>query len=64
MLRPRAAGAGSRGRWKKHEKVHQRYRCSREGCKRMFESYNELRKHMVVDHSLPLECIDCGSTIF
>ncbi|KRY94524.1 hypothetical protein T11_4295, partial [Trichinella zimbabwensis] len=30
----------------------------------MFESYNELRKHMVVDHSLPLECTDCGSTVF
>ncbi|KRY99549.1 hypothetical protein T4B_9100, partial [Trichinella pseudospiralis] len=31
-------------------------KCLKEGCQRMFESYNELRKHLAVGHPLLLEC--------
>ncbi|KRY28281.1 Ataxin-3 [Trichinella spiralis] len=52
----------SRGSWKKHEKVHEGYKCSREGCKRTFQKYNELRKHVAKVHPLPLDCTECGKT--
>ncbi|KRX13899.1 Ataxin-3 [Trichinella nelsoni] len=52
----------SRGSWKKHEKVHEGYKCSREGCKRTFQKYNELRKHVAMVHPLPLDCTECGKT--
>ncbi|KRZ42815.1 hypothetical protein T4C_1920 [Trichinella pseudospiralis] len=61
MLRPRAAGAvvafvakdldrGQAGN------ASGKYRCSTEGCQRMFEIYKELRKHLAVGPPLLLEC--------
>ncbi|OUC41663.1 zinc finger, C2H2 type, partial [Trichinella nativa] len=52
----------SRGSWKKHEKIHEGYKCSHEGCKRTFQKHNELRKHVAQMHPLPLDCTECGKT--
>ncbi|KRX37754.1 Zinc finger protein, partial [Trichinella murrelli] len=52
----------SRGSWKKHEKIHEGYKCSHEGCKRTFQRHNELRKHVAQVHPLPLDCTECGKT--
>ncbi|KRZ03770.1 hypothetical protein T4B_2263 [Trichinella pseudospiralis] len=40
-----------------------KYRCSTEGCQRMFEIYKELRKHLAVGPPLLLECAENESAL-